>query len=137
MTSTRYLAHTAPDPPGGEGTDTLPAPARRGTTLIPETVVARIAVRAAQEAVARTAGASPKRLGLGAPHSTATLHHGSARLGVSLDLPYPVDLARAGGEIRHYVSERVSHLTGLHVDDITVSVHRLVPDDGPRRTRVR
>lgn len=136
MSSSRYLAHSAPGPAAGEGTDTLPAPALRGATHIPETVVARIAVRAAQEALTRTAGASPARLGLGTPRSTATLHHGSARLGVSLDLPYPVDIEQAGGEIRHYVSERVTHLTGLHVDDIALSVHRLVPDDSLRRTRV-
>ena len=142
MSSTRYPARTASGSPGGvgggrgEGTGALPAPALRGTTLIPESVVARIAVRAAREALARHAGASPARLGLRAPHSTATVHKGSARLGVSLDLPYPVDIARAGGEIRHYVTERVRRLTGLRVDDVTVSVQRLVPDESLRRERV-
>jgi uncharacterized alkaline shock family protein YloU len=99
-------------------------------------VVARIAVRAAREALTRTTGVSPVQLGLGVPQSTATVHQGTAHLAVSLDLPYPIDIARTGGEIRHYITERVSHLTGLHLDDITVSVHRLVPDDSLRRTRV-
>lgn len=136
MSSTRYPAPSAPGSPDGEDTYTLPAPALRGATRIPETVVARIADRAAREAITRTAGASPTRLGLGAPRSTATVHQGSVRLGVSLDMPYPVDIERAGGEIRHYITERVSHLTGLSVDHLTVSVQRLVPDESLRRGRV-
>ncbi|WP_406444180.1 Asp23/Gls24 family envelope stress response protein [Streptomyces sp. NBC_01613] len=127
---------SAPGSPGGRGTNTLPPPARRGATLIPDTVVALITVRAAREALTRHAGASTARLGLGTPRATASVHEGSARLDVSLDLPYPVDIAQAGGEIRHYITERVSHLTGLRVDDITVSVHRLVPGESLRRRRV-
>ncbi|WP_210947087.1 Asp23/Gls24 family envelope stress response protein [Streptomyces sp. MK37H] len=124
--------------PGSEGTGTsaLPSPALRGATLIPDTVVARIAVRAAYEALTRQGGEPPVRFGLGTPRTTATVHDGSVRLGVSLELPYPVDIARAGGEIRHYMAERVSHLTGLRVDGITVSVQRLVAGRSLRRGRV-
>ncbi|SEG94021.1 Uncharacterized conserved protein YloU, alkaline shock protein (Asp23) family [Actinacidiphila yanglinensis] len=108
----------------------------RGATHIRESVVARIAARAAQEALNQVAGEPPARLGLGQPRSTATVHQGSARLTVSLDLPYPVDIQRTGDEIRRYVAERVAHLTGLDLDDTAVSVHRLVPDDSLRRERV-
>ncbi|MFJ5798589.1 Asp23/Gls24 family envelope stress response protein [Streptomyces decoyicus] len=110
-------------------------PARRGATLIPETVVARIAVRAAREALIRHTGWPPARLGLGPAHSTAAVHEGSARLKVSLDLPYPVDIARTCGEIRRYIADRVSHLTGLRIDDLTVSVQRLVSGESLRRGR--
>lgn len=142
--STRYPSRPAPDRPEDEGRDTvtipargLPAPGVRGATLIPDTVVARIAVRAAREALSRQGVVSPARLGLGAPRSRAVVHQGSARLAVSLDLPYPVDIARACGEIRHYIRERVSHLTGMRIDDITVSVHRLVPGQSLRHGRVQ
>jgi len=137
--STRWdAARPLPGSPDGKGTDTpsLPAPAQRGATLIPDTVVARIAVRAAREALRRQAAVSPARLGLGTPRSTAIVHEGSARIEVSLDLPYPVDIAHACSEIRSYTTERVSHLTGLRIDDIAVSVHRLVPGESLRRGRV-
>jgi hypothetical protein len=95
--STRYPAGTLPGSPGSEGTGTpsLPAPALRGATLIPDTVVARITARVAREALSRQAGVSPARLGLGTPHARATVHEGSVRIDVSLDLPYPVDIAHA------------------------------------------
>ncbi|MEU8915661.1 Asp23/Gls24 family envelope stress response protein [Streptomyces nigrescens] len=131
-----------PSPPllsGPEGASTrtpsLPPPARRGATLIPEAVVARITVRAAREALIRHTGRPPARLGLGPAHSTAAVHEGSARLKVSLDLPYPVDIARTCGEIRQYITDRVSHLTGLRIDDLTVSVQRLVSGESLRRGR--
>ncbi|MFG2887931.1 hypothetical protein [Streptomyces sp. NPDC048248] len=110
--------------------------ARRGAILIPDTVVARIAAQAAREALIRQAGRSPARLGLGPAQSTATVHDGSARLKISLDLPYPVDIARTCGEIRRYIADRVSHLTGMRIDDITVSVQRLVSRERLRRGRV-
>ncbi|WP_046494259.1 Asp23/Gls24 family envelope stress response protein [Streptomyces odonnellii] len=116
----------------------LPAPALRGATLIPGTVVARITAQAAREALSRQGGGGPSaRFGLGTPRSTAAVHDGSARLGISLDLPYPIDIAGACGEIRHYIAERVAHLTGMRIDDITVSVQRLVPGESLRRRRVR
>ncbi|MGW2919339.1 Asp23/Gls24 family envelope stress response protein [Streptomyces angustmyceticus] len=110
-------------------------PARRGATLIPETVVARIAVRAAREALIRHTGRPPARLGLGPAHSTATVYEGSARLKVSVDLPYPVGIAHACGEIRRYIAHRVSDLTSLRIDGLTVSVQRLVLGESPRRGR--
>lgn len=126
--------------PGGTSRETpsLPAPALRGATLIPGTVVARIAAQAAREALSHQGGGEPPaRFGLGTPRSTAAVHDGSARLGISLDLPYPIDIARACGEIRHYIAERVAHLTGMRIDDITVSVQRLVPGESLRRRRVQ
>lgn len=115
---------------------TLPAPGLRGATVIPEAVVARITGRAAREALRQQAGGPPARLSLGAPRAQAVVHHGSARIDVRLDLPYPIDIAGACGEIRRYISERVSKLTGMRIDDVTVSVHRLVPRQSLRSGRV-
>jgi hypothetical protein len=119
----------------GASAQSLPPPARRGATVIPDNVMARITARAAREALTRQTGDAPARLGLGAPRSKAAVHDGSARLRVSLDLPYPRNIARACEEIRHYIADRVTYLTGMRIDDITVSVQRLVPDQ--HRGRVR
>jgi hypothetical protein len=118
------------------GPDTLLAPGLRGATVVPEAVVARITDRAAYEALSRQSGGPPARLGLSAPRAKAVVHHGSARIVVRMDLPYPIDIAGACGEIRHYISERVSKLTGMRIDDVTVSVHRLVPSESLRPGRV-
>jgi len=116
---------------------TLPAPGLRGATVIPEAVVTRITGRVAREALSRQSEGPPARLGLGAPRVKAVVHHGSARIVVGVDLPYPIDIAGACGEVRRYVSERVSELTGMRVDDVTVSVHRLVPSQSLRPGRVQ
>lgn len=123
---------------GGERANapSLPPPARRGATVIPDDVVARVTARAAREALTRQTGATPGRLDLGTPRARAAVHDWSARLGVSVELPYPRDIARACEEIRHYIADRVTYLTGMRIDDITVSVRRLVPDEH-RRGRVR
>jgi uncharacterized alkaline shock family protein YloU len=125
-----------PAGPGGGEADVLPPPGERGATVVPGKVVARIAGRAAHEALARQGGAAAA-LDLRAPRSTAAVYDGSTRLTVSLDLPYPLDIARTAREVRHHVAERVAGLTGLDVDDVTVSVRRLVPDETLRRERVR
>lgn len=115
----------------------LPPPAVRGAMVIPDRVVARVTARAAREALAGQGDEGFARGGLGTPRSTVAVHDGSARLWVSLALPYPIDLARACEEIRDSVADRVSHLTGMPVEDITLSIRRLVPDEGLRGARVR
>ncbi|MEU2157641.1 Asp23/Gls24 family envelope stress response protein [Streptomyces sp. NPDC019396] len=110
----------------------LPPPAERGATEIPDKVVARIAARAAREALTRHVGPP-----LTFPSASATVHEGSARLSLSLDLPYPLDIAGAAGRIRRDISARVAHLTGMKVSEVTLTVRRLVPADGSGRRRVR
>ncbi|MGX1761644.1 hypothetical protein ACWIG5_32840 [Streptomyces lydicus] len=63
------------------------------------------------------------------------MHEDSARLKVSVDLPYPVDIARTCGEIRRYIAHRVSDLTGLRIDGVTISVQRLVLGESLRQGR--
>lgn len=123
---------TTPTPADG-----LPAPAERGATVIPDKVVARIAARAAQEALTRQTGGPLSRRQLGAPRSRATAHDGRARLGLLLDLPYPVDIIGASQQVRDYVAERVTRLTGIHVTEVTLTVRHLVPSVSPSQGRVR
>jgi len=113
------------------------APAERGATIIRAEVVARIAARAAYEALTRQTGAPPARRGLTAPSSSADVRNGSACLRVSLDLPYPLDINRAAREMRRYIADRVTQLTGIRVDDLTLTVQRLVAAESQQRGRVR
>lgn len=112
-------------------------PAERGATVIPEKVVARIAARAAKEALAESTDTSAAPAQLSAPQASATVARGSARLGLTLELPYPADLALASRGVQHYVSERVAHLTGMRVTEVTLAIERLVPGDGSERRRVQ
>ena len=70
----------------GRATTTVP-PGERGATRIADRVVAKIAAQAAKEAL----GAVP--VGGEAPTANVSVHHGSARVRIGLELDYP-----AGGE---------------------------------------
>ncbi|MDX2592906.1 MULTISPECIES: Asp23/Gls24 family envelope stress response protein [Streptomyces] len=59
------------------------------------------------------------------------------RLHLAVDLPYPSDLAPVCEQIQHDVADRVAQLTGMRVDEVALTVRRLVTAAGPHRTRVR
>ncbi|MET9678351.1 Asp23/Gls24 family envelope stress response protein [Streptomyces sp. NPDC006482] len=124
--------------PGGAAAlrSALPA-AERGATVIPDKVVARIAARAAREALATHTDTSAAHVKLAAPHASVTVGSGTARLGLTLDLPYPTDLARTSRRLQHYVSERVAHLTGMRVTEVTLVIEHLVPSGGLEDRRVQ
>lgn len=120
-----------------------PAPSRpvlsmaeRGATVIPDKVVARIAVRAAQEALATRTDTSAVHTKLAAPHASVTAGSGTARLGLTLEMPYPIDLATASRQVQQYVTERVAHLTGMRITEVTLAIERLVPAEGLEHRRV-
>ncbi|AZM52517.1 hypothetical protein DMA15_07810 [Streptomyces sp. WAC 01529] len=95
------------------------APGERGATRIADRVVAKIAARAAREAVGTVpADGSP-------PHATVSVRHDSARVRVSLELDYPCDIGRQCGAVRHQVTERVRTLAGMDVPEVVVQVERL------------
>ncbi|MER7982772.1 Asp23/Gls24 family envelope stress response protein [Streptomyces sp. NPDC095817] len=119
-------AATSADRPDQGSRPPIPA-AERGATTIPDRVVARIAARAAREALTTQNTASPAHLGLAAPQSAVSVGKGAARLALYLDLPYPVDLVDASRELQHYVSERVAQLTGLRVTEVTLTIQHLIP----------
>ncbi|MFD8411088.1 Asp23/Gls24 family envelope stress response protein [Streptomyces sp. NPDC059650] len=116
----------------------LPA-AERGATMIPEKVIARIAVRAAQEALGALTDTSTSTAlaGLAAPRASVTVGSGAARLALTLGLPYPADLAGASRHVQHYVSERVSHLTGMRVTEVTLAIEQLALAGGSQHRRVQ
>ncbi|MFJ3583681.1 Asp23/Gls24 family envelope stress response protein [Streptomyces sp. NPDC090127] len=94
-------------------------PAGRGATTIADRVVAKIAARAAREAL----DAVP-RAGSG-PQASVVVTRDTARVSVSLELGYPSDVGRQCGAVRSQVMRRVRELAGLEVPEVTVHVERL------------
>ncbi|MGC5346669.1 hypothetical protein ACPXCE_13595 [Streptomyces sp. DT24] len=93
--------------------------AQRGQTRIADRVVAKIAARAAREAVDEP----PEDGAL--PRATVTVHRDSARIRIGLDLGYPSDIGRQCGAVRRRVAERVKALAGMDVPEVAVRVERL------------
>ncbi|WP_030789701.1 Asp23/Gls24 family envelope stress response protein [Streptomyces sp. NRRL S-920] len=108
------------------------APGERGATRIADRVVAKIAARAAREAVESVppGGAPPHATVsvLAPPHDSARAGRtpfGTARVRVSLELDYPCDIGRQCGAVRRQVTERVEALAGMDVPEVVVQVERL------------
>ncbi|MEU2557770.1 hypothetical protein ABZ626_00255 [Streptomyces longispororuber] len=95
------------------------APAERGATRIADRVIAKIAARAAREALrSLPEEAAP-------PHATVSVHRDAARVRVSLELDYPSDIGGQCGAVRRHVAERVQALAGMDVPEVAVQVERL------------
>ncbi|WP_320777018.1 hypothetical protein [Streptomyces sp. CRN 30] len=108
------------------------APAERGATRIADRVVAKIAARAALEALGPLpAEAAPPHAGVdvrpgvpgpapagGAPPTTVHVH-------VGLELGYPGDIGGRCAAVRRRVAERVEELAGMEVPEVAVRVERL------------
>lgn len=93
--------------------------AERGGLLIADQVIAKIATQAAREAL-------PAGLrGGAAPYATVTVHHGTARVRISVDLDYPCDIGARCAAVRRSVTQRVRALAGMAVRDVIVQVERL------------
>jgi uncharacterized alkaline shock family protein YloU len=94
-------------------------PSDRGSTAIADRVVAKIAARAAREALPGVPeGGAP-------PHAMVVVHHETARVRVSLELEYPSDIGAQCGAVRRHVVERVKALSGMEVPEVAVQVERL------------
>ncbi|WP_327730351.1 Asp23/Gls24 family envelope stress response protein [Streptomyces sp. NBC_00487] len=94
-------------------------PGERGATRIADRVVAKIAAQAAREAlVAPTSASAP-------PNATVVLRQETARVRVTLGLPYPSDIGGQCAAVRRHVAERVGTLAGMHVSEVAVQVERL------------
>ncbi|MFF1421914.1 Asp23/Gls24 family envelope stress response protein [Streptomyces sp. NPDC058280] len=109
------------------------AAAERGEITIADRVVAKIAARAAREAL----GGVPE--GGAAPHATVTVHHGSAHVRVGVELDYPTDIGARCGAVRQQVVHRVHALAGMDVPEVVVQVERLhsVHSRGVAQGRIR
>lgn len=109
------------------------APGERGAIRVADRVVAKIASQAAREALeAPVPDSAP-------PHATVLVLHETARVRVSLELPYPSDIGGQCAAVRRQVTERVEMLAGMHVTEVAVHVERLHPahahDAAQGRTR--
>ncbi|MFI5807368.1 Asp23/Gls24 family envelope stress response protein [Streptomyces sp. NPDC051561] len=91
----------------------------RGSLRIADGVVAKIAARAAREAL----DAPPE--GCAEPHAEVTVSRDSARVRVGVELGYPSDIAAQCESVRHQVASRVRELAGMTVPEVTVFVERL------------
>ncbi|MEU6402000.1 hypothetical protein [Streptomyces sp. NPDC046985] len=96
-------------------------PAERGATEVADRVVAKIAARAAREAV----GLLPP--GAAAPDAAVVVRAGSAVVEVRLDLPFPGDVGAWCARVRRHVVERVGALVGMRVPEVVIRVERLLP----------
>ena len=109
----------APGPPSGPPSGRRVGAAERGATTIADRVVAKIAARAAREALdGVSAGGDP-------PHATVLVNRGAARVRVGVELDYPCDIGRRCAAVRHHVTRRVSVLAGMEVPEVVVRVERL------------
>ncbi|MFD7710079.1 hypothetical protein ACFV6E_16540 [Streptomyces sp. NPDC059785] len=93
--------------------------AERGAIRIADRVVAKIATQAAHEALDDLPDDAVP------PHATVVVHHGSARVRVSLELGYPSDIGGRCRAVRRQVARRVGALAGLEVPEVAVEVERL------------
>ncbi|MEU6081763.1 hypothetical protein [Streptomyces sp. NPDC047108] len=111
------------------------AAGERGDTRIADRVVAKIAARAAKEALEGAPAAqwvpAERR-----PHATVSLRRapdqggalppfGEARIRIAVELGYPCDIGAQCGVVRRDVMERVRALAGMDVPEVSVSVERL------------
>lgn len=94
-------------------------PGERGATRIADRVVAKVAARAAREAV------GPLHPEAARPYATVVVHHDTARVRIHLELDYPCDIGARCGLVRHQVVQRVRALVGMAVPEVAVHVERL------------
>ena len=117
----------------------LATPGERGTTTLADTVVEKIAARAAVD-VAHAAGLNRRLAGrdLGRPRvrARADVDGGSAALSLELAVEYPASARATTRDVRAHVTDRVSALCSLTVErvDITVAVLRR---PAPERKRLQ
>jgi uncharacterized alkaline shock family protein YloU len=102
----------------------LPAPGERGSIRLADRVLARIAARAATEALADHV-TDPGRIG--SPRATASQGRRGVSIRVGIDLPYPLDIAAVTRAVHRRVTERVVQLAGSEDPKIALVVERLVP----------
>ncbi|MYV42610.1 Asp23/Gls24 family envelope stress response protein [Streptomyces sp. SID1328] len=117
-------------------------PGERGFTRIADRVVAKIAARAAREAIAplprntktphTTVNVRPRARGTGPVEDSP---FGTARVRVVVELEYPGDIGARCAAVRRRVTERVGTLANMEVPEVVVEVERLrLPGEHQGRT---
>ncbi|MEU8981352.1 hypothetical protein [Streptomyces sp. NPDC048309] len=97
--------------------------------------MARIAARVASTALHRLIGPRHPFTDLAVPAARVTTYDGTAQLALSVDLPYPTDIAVTCRQLQHEVTERVAQLTGLDISDVKVTIRRLATAGRPGRVQ--
>ena len=151
MTATAVTQSPA-GPPGAPPRASGVGRTELGTITISESVVAKLAARAAME-IPDAGAAAPRLLGrslsgaggLGVrPTSLTSLPKASAHVDGSVALirlevsvRWPASVPAVTTAVREHVRTRVGDLTGLIVAEVTLHVSDLVTDLGPPARRVR
>lgn len=131
-------------------TETRPAPpadrTELGTITIADTVVTKIAARAAAEnpdagaAVARVLGrAVPGAGNLGVrgtdlsalPKISVEVDGSKAYVSLEIAVRWPASVVEVTGQVRQHVRDRIRELTGLDVDEVHIVVADLATDITP------
>ncbi|MFI5659956.1 DUF6286 domain-containing Asp23/Gls24 family envelope stress response protein [Streptomyces sp. NPDC051684] len=92
--------------------------AERGTTVVSDRAVRRIAGRAAGEAVPAPGGSGT---------GSATVRGRRADVAVKVAVPFPAPLPEATRTIQDHVTRRTGELTGLHIRAARIQVTGLLP----------
>ncbi|MEU6840433.1 DUF6286 domain-containing protein [Streptomyces sp. NPDC046716] len=100
----------------------MTAPARRGTTVVSERAVRKIAERAAVEAA--PTGSRPAK---DTAKGSATVRGRRADVALEVALPCQASLSDTVRRVQSHVSDRTRELTGLHVGTPRVGVTALLP----------
>nr|WP_152887879.1 hypothetical protein [Streptomyces adustus] len=108
----------------------------RGATRVADRVVAKIAAQAACEALRSSGGSEPSApRGQSRPRASVSVRpapdreeaFGQAGVRIGLELGYPSDIGGQCGAVRRAVSNQVSRLAGMKVQEVVVTVERLYP----------
>ncbi|MBB4935240.1 putative alkaline shock family protein YloU [Lipingzhangella halophila] len=119
-------ATAAPRTAPGQGAG--PPPAERGTTTVPDRVVAKIATAAVSEVSGSRAltGRFGGLVGGGGARSHARVSGTNVTLRLVIAVHYPSPLRRMAREVRAHVKHRVAEYTGLTVRHIDIEIAELV-----------
>lgn len=128
-------------PPDLDRLDTAKAdadePGQRGSLIIANKVVERMAVIAAREmdevTATGTRWSSLPLMSSGMPTATAKVAGGRARIRVDVAAQWPLSATEVAQRVRDHVRDQVSTLAGINVDAVDVTVADIVRASTQRR----
>lgn len=108
---------------------TGPPPAERGTTTVPDRVVAKIATAAVSEVTGThvLTGRFGGLVGGAVARSHARISGNNVMVHLVIAAHYPAPLANVAREVRAHVTHRVAEYTGFAVRHVDIEIAELVP----------
>ncbi len=137
MNTTPPIATASPVAAGEQASDdagrTRADPQQRGSTVLADQVVARMAAAAASE-VAHVGGSRRRLLGMPAgreetdrpPEVHARVHGSVATITMRLSVAYPASVATVTDAVRAQVIDRLAALAGITVNTVEITVTALL-----------